>query len=391
MVLDALIAHGCPSPSRSRTCGRGCSARGSPLGRALGVASRPPCSSSTRSCTSPPARPCSTPPTSSRRTGSTSRSGATSRSASPRRWSARSRAERRPAGAPGSDRDPPSLARSRREIDCPTARGGWTHAEHGSSSRYSPSSTASRPPRPARVGPRPPGMEPRRRPAPRLVALPADGRGRRRDRRLRPPPRPPHRPAGHGPQRGADRVARAHHPPLDPAAARRRDRPRRPDRARQAGTLWLEVTEAATPHGLSPLSGSSPDVGVVGYTLGGGLSWLARKHGLAADSVTAIELVTPAGERRPRHRRGPRRALLGAARRRRQLRRRDRDGVPPVPLRRGLRRLHALPVRPPRRGAARLARLDARRRRRRSPPRPDHAPPAAAGAAAVPARAARSS
>jgi FAD/FMN-containing dehydrogenase len=64
----------------------------------------------------------------------------------------------------------------------------------------------------------------------------------------------------------------------------------------QAGTLWLEVTEAATPHGLFPLSGSAPDVGVVGYTLGGGLSWLGRKHGLAADSVTAIELVTPDGE-----------------------------------------------------------------------------------------------
>jgi FAD/FMN-containing dehydrogenase len=61
----------------------------------------------------------------------------------------------------------------------------------------------------------------------------------------------------------------------------------------QAGTLWIEVSEAATPHGLFPLSGSSPDVGVVGYTLGGGLSWLARRHGLAANAVTAIELVTP--------------------------------------------------------------------------------------------------
>jgi FAD/FMN-containing dehydrogenase len=63
----------------------------------------------------------------------------------------------------------------------------------------------------------------------------------------------------------------------------------------QAGTLWLEVSEASSPHGLFPLSGSSPDVGVVGYTLGGGLSWLARKHGLAANHVTAIELVTPDG------------------------------------------------------------------------------------------------
>jgi FAD binding domain len=64
----------------------------------------------------------------------------------------------------------------------------------------------------------------------------------------------------------------------------------------QAGALWIEVSEAATPYGLFPLSGSSPDVGVVGYTLGGGLSWLARKHGLAANHVTAIELVTPDGE-----------------------------------------------------------------------------------------------
>ena len=63
-----------------------------------------------------------------------------------------------------------------------------------------------------------------------------------------------------------------------------------------AGTLWIEVTEASSQHGLFPLSGSSPDVGVVGYTLGGGLSWLARKHGLASNSVTAIELVTPDGE-----------------------------------------------------------------------------------------------
>ena len=64
----------------------------------------------------------------------------------------------------------------------------------------------------------------------------------------------------------------------------------------RAGTLWQEVTEATTPHGLYPLSGSSPNLGVVGYTLGGGLSWLARQHGLAANHVTAIELVTPDGE-----------------------------------------------------------------------------------------------
>ena len=63
----------------------------------------------------------------------------------------------------------------------------------------------------------------------------------------------------------------------------------------EAGVLWIEVVEAAAEHGLAALAGSSPDVGVVGYTLGGGLSWLARKHGIGANQVTAIELVTADG------------------------------------------------------------------------------------------------
>ncbi|MDX6723250.1 MAG: hypothetical protein QOD73_1654, partial [Solirubrobacteraceae bacterium] len=62
-----------------------------------------------------------------------------------------------------------------------------------------------------------------------------------------------------------------------------------------AGVLWAEVTGPASQHGLAPLAGSSPDVGVVGYTLGGGLSWLSRRHGLAANSVLAIEIVTADG------------------------------------------------------------------------------------------------
>jgi FAD/FMN-containing dehydrogenase len=63
----------------------------------------------------------------------------------------------------------------------------------------------------------------------------------------------------------------------------------------QAGTLWLEVVEAAARHGLAALAGSSPDVSVVGYTLGGGVSFLGRKYGLCANSVRAVELVTAAG------------------------------------------------------------------------------------------------
>ena len=65
----------------------------------------------------------------------------------------------------------------------------------------------------------------------------------------------------------------------------------------RAGALWADVTTPASAYGLAPLAGSAHDVGVVGYTLGGGLSWLARKHGFACDSVTAIELVTADGRR----------------------------------------------------------------------------------------------
>ena len=65
-----------------------------------------------------------------------------------------------------------------------------------------------------------------------------------------------------------------------------------------AGTLWLEVTGPASEAGLAPLSGSSPDVSVVGYSLGGGVSWLGRKHGLSANSILAIEIVTADGRLR---------------------------------------------------------------------------------------------
>jgi FAD/FMN-containing dehydrogenase len=63
----------------------------------------------------------------------------------------------------------------------------------------------------------------------------------------------------------------------------------------EAGSVWSDVVDAAAEHGLGALAGSSPDVGVVGYTLGGGLSWLARKHGLGANHVVAAELVTADG------------------------------------------------------------------------------------------------
>ena len=64
----------------------------------------------------------------------------------------------------------------------------------------------------------------------------------------------------------------------------------------EAGALWPDVTVPAAQYGLAALAGTAATVGVTGYTLGGGLGWLARRYGLAATSVTAAELVTPDGD-----------------------------------------------------------------------------------------------
>jgi FAD/FMN-containing dehydrogenase len=64
----------------------------------------------------------------------------------------------------------------------------------------------------------------------------------------------------------------------------------------RAGALWMDAVGPVGAHGLAALSGSSPDVGVVGYSLGGGIGWLARKYGMQTNSITAVELVTADGE-----------------------------------------------------------------------------------------------
>jgi FAD/FMN-containing dehydrogenase len=63
----------------------------------------------------------------------------------------------------------------------------------------------------------------------------------------------------------------------------------------EAGVLGKPLAQAAGEHGLCYLSGTSPDTGVLGYTLGGGFSWMIRKYGLASNSVLAVELVTADG------------------------------------------------------------------------------------------------
>ena len=62
-----------------------------------------------------------------------------------------------------------------------------------------------------------------------------------------------------------------------------------------AGVKWRSVLEASVPQGLIALHGSSTDVGVVGYTVGGGLPVLGRAHGFAAEHVRSMEVVTADG------------------------------------------------------------------------------------------------
>ncbi|MEU4675583.1 FAD-binding oxidoreductase [Micromonospora sp. NPDC023737] len=67
----------------------------------------------------------------------------------------------------------------------------------------------------------------------------------------------------------------------------------------EGGARWEQVLPETDKHGLAPVSGTSPTVGVVGYHLGGGGSpILGRRYGYAADHVQAIEIVTADGELR---------------------------------------------------------------------------------------------
>ena len=128
----------------------------------------------------------------------------------------------------------------------------------------------------------------------------------------------------------------------------------------QGGATWNELNAAAGAHGLAVTGGAVSTTGIAGLTLGGGLGWLMAKHGLAADNLLGVELVTAAGEvlevdavLAP----GP---VLGAARRRRELRRRHLAHLPPAPRRHG----HRGPDRPPDRRRSRPAPLLPRRRGR---------------------------
>ncbi len=62
------------------------------------------------------------------------------------------------------------------------------------------------------------------------------------------------------------------------------------------GATWGEVAAVLEPHGLGLTSGDTKEVGVGGLTLGGGMGWMVRKHGLAIDNLVGARVVTADGE-----------------------------------------------------------------------------------------------
>ncbi len=65
-----------------------------------------------------------------------------------------------------------------------------------------------------------------------------------------------------------------------------------------AGVKWGELLAATSEYGLTGLAGSNSDPSVTGFSVSGGLSWFSRKHGIAAHSILAVELVDVSGNLR---------------------------------------------------------------------------------------------
>jgi len=64
----------------------------------------------------------------------------------------------------------------------------------------------------------------------------------------------------------------------------------------EGGVLWNELDAATQEHGLAVTGGLVSTTGIAGFTLGGGIGWLMRKHGLACDNLRSAQLVTADGQ-----------------------------------------------------------------------------------------------
>lgn len=64
----------------------------------------------------------------------------------------------------------------------------------------------------------------------------------------------------------------------------------------EGGVLWNELDAATQEHGLAVTGGLISTTGIAGFTLGGGIGWLMRKHGLACDNLRSAQLVTADGQ-----------------------------------------------------------------------------------------------
>ncbi len=64
----------------------------------------------------------------------------------------------------------------------------------------------------------------------------------------------------------------------------------------EGGVTWGELDAATQQHGLATTGGLISTTGIAGFTLGGGIGWLMRKHGLACDNLRAAEVVTADGQ-----------------------------------------------------------------------------------------------